>query len=158
MDVEFTSTSGKRGAAAFREWRDILEALPDAIKTKGFEVSLRKGAQFLAKILRSIIPISTMVRSEGGRHLRHTVAVRKGRAEYFPSYLVRVGNQLARHYHLLEFGFTKKGGKGIKEATYIINNATQRTLPEVENVVAFETKQREKQIADEAEQIGRRGY
>ena len=158
ISVDFESQSGLKNQAAFREWARILEALPTAILTTGMAKSLRVGAQYLAQRIKQVVPLSDKIKTGGQQHLRDTVRVAKGRPEYFPSFLVKVGGKAgARHFHLFEYGFRKRGGKGTVPPSYIVNNATVNALPQVDQVVAAETRRREEEIAREARQIAQRG-
>ena len=155
IEVDFEQVgSNLKNRAAYDEWKRIIEKLPNAILTEGMEKAFKKGAQYLASTLRQIIPVSIETRTKDGKHLRDTVRISKGRPQWFPSYLVKVGGtRRARHYHLLEFGFTKKGGKGIVPPTLIINNATQNALPQIDQSVAAEVRANEKQIVEDANRI-----
>ena len=146
--------SNLKNKAAFDEWQRMLKDLPAAIMTEGMAISLKKGAVYLLGRLKPIVPRwdwPAYIRRKypNRKHLADTGRVAKGRIEYFPSFLVKFGNTKARHYHLLEYGFKKKGGKGKVEPTLILNNATQNALPQVEEVVAAETKAREADIIRE---------
>ena len=148
IDFEKEGTTLKN-QAAYREFRRILNYLPDAIQSKGMVVAMREGAKFLRDRLKSILPRSEMLRNEDGQHLADTGRFTKGRLEYWPSFLVKFGNRRARHYHLLEFGFRKRGGKGRVEGRYILNDGTQRALPEVDEIVAQEVVKQEPAIIRE---------
>ena len=138
-----------QNAAAYNEWRRILRDLPNAILTQGMEVSLKAGAVYLRNVLQAAIPLGKRMKTGNERHLRNTGRVVKGRVEFFPSWLVKFGSRLARHYHLLEYGFTSRGGRKI-DPTYILNNATQAALPTIDQIVAEETQRREPEIIRDA--------
>ena len=141
--------TGLKNAAAYNEWRRILERLPNAILTEGMEQSLRVGAVYLRNMLKAVIPRSKKLRNPDGRHLADTGVVVKGRQEWFPSWLVKFGNARARHFHLLEYGFTKRDGTK-KGPTYLLANETQMEIPKIDQIVAEETRKREPQIIQEA--------
>ena len=157
MNYEFQKeNSNLRNEAAFNEWRRIMRDFGSALLTEGMNQAMKEGADYLKGRLELVVRVSDWDwppyirrRFPNRKHLSATGRVTKGRIDYFPSWMVKFGNTAARHYHLFAFGFRKKDG-GRVEGNDIMNQTTENSLPQVDQIVANAVVAREPQIIREA--------